>query len=100
MDYRALVMSQVVPGQFDDADCSDSCQLCTCEEVNAEEGDGDDNSDAEEDDEDWDWMMRWEDSRSATMLLVDAIHSMLKVILWALRVPKGNGASPGGFVCC
>lgn len=33
----------------------ESCQLCMCEEVNAEEGDGDDNSDAEEDDEDWDW---------------------------------------------
>ncbi|NWT10840.1 RIOK1 kinase, partial [Vireo altiloquus] len=72
MDYRALVMSQVVPGQFDDADCSDSesvedtetckegdvpesCQLCTGEEVNAEEGDGDDDNDDEEEDEDWDW---------------------------------------------
>ncbi|KAF4790941.1 Serine/threonine-protein kinase RIO1 [Turdus rufiventris] len=72
MDYRALVMSQVVPGQFDDADCSDSesaedteackegevpenCQLCTCEEVNAEEQDGDDDNDDEEEDEDWDW---------------------------------------------
>ncbi|NXH44769.1 RIOK1 kinase, partial [Dicaeum eximium] len=28
---------------------------CTCEEVNAEEGDGDDDNDAEEEDEDWDW---------------------------------------------
>ncbi|NWW33159.1 RIOK1 kinase, partial [Panurus biarmicus] len=72
MDYRALVMSQVVPGQFDDADCSDSesaedtetCkeggvpenrQSCMCEEVNAEEGDGDDDKDEEEEDEDWDW---------------------------------------------
>ncbi|RMC16121.1 hypothetical protein DUI87_08331 [Hirundo rustica rustica] len=69
MDYRALVMSQVVPGQFDDADCSDSesaedagtrkegevPENCTCEEVNAEEGDGDDDNDDEEEDEDWDW---------------------------------------------
>ncbi|NWR85199.1 RIOK1 kinase, partial [Furnarius figulus] len=71
MDYRALVMSQVVPGQFDDAESSDgestadteiskgevteNCQSCRGEEINAEEGDGDDDNDDEEEDEDWDW---------------------------------------------
>ncbi|KFP77874.1 PREDICTED: serine/threonine-protein kinase RIO1 [Acanthisitta chloris] len=72
MDYRAAVMSQVVPGQFDDAECSDgdsvedtetskegqvteNCRSCMCEEVNAEEGDGDDDNEDEEEDEDWDW---------------------------------------------
>ncbi|XP_075560886.1 serine/threonine-protein kinase RIO1 isoform X3 [Pelecanus crispus] len=72
MDYRAAAMSRAVPGQFDDAECSDgeftqdaetvkegevteNCQSCMCKEVNAEEGDGDDDNDDEEEDEDWDW---------------------------------------------
>lgn len=33
----------------------ESCQLCTREEVNTEEGDGDEDNDDEEEDEDWDW---------------------------------------------
>ncbi|NWX02290.1 RIOK1 kinase, partial [Caloenas nicobarica] len=72
MDYRAVAMSQAVPGQFDDAECSDgeftqdtetakedevteNCQLRMHEELNTEEGDGDDDDDDEEEDEDWDW---------------------------------------------
>ncbi|XP_054237656.1 serine/threonine-protein kinase RIO1 [Indicator indicator] len=73
MDYRARGMSQIVPGQFDDADCSDgelnddtetakdevteNCQSCLCKEFNTEEGGGDDENDEdeEEEDEDWDW---------------------------------------------
>ncbi|NXC14031.1 RIOK1 kinase, partial [Corythaeola cristata] len=72
MDYRAVAMSQAVPGQFDDADCSDgestqdtetatedevtgNCQSRICKEVNTEEGDADDDNDDEEEDENWDW---------------------------------------------
>ncbi|XP_074683995.1 serine/threonine-protein kinase RIO1 isoform X3 [Strix aluco] len=72
MDYRAMAMSQAVPGQFDDAECSEgeftqdtetakedevtgNCQSCMCREVSTEEGDGDDDDDDEEEDEDWDW---------------------------------------------
>ncbi|KAM6282912.1 serine/threonine-protein kinase RIO1 isoform 2-T2 [Porphyrio hochstetteri] len=69
MDYRALVMSQVVPGQFDDAEGSDGeftqetetakegevTENCQYEEGNAEEGDGDDDDEEEDEDEDWDW---------------------------------------------
>ncbi|XP_025928640.1 serine/threonine-protein kinase RIO1 isoform X2 [Apteryx rowi] len=74
MDYRAAAMSQAVPGQFDDAECSDgelaqdtetaekgevskNCQSRLCEEVNTEEGDDhdDDEEEDEDEDEDWDW---------------------------------------------
>ncbi|KFV64816.1 Serine/threonine-protein kinase RIO1 [Dryobates pubescens] len=73
MDYWATGMSQVVPGQFDDADCSDgelnedtettkdevaeNCQSSLCKEPNTGEGGGDDDNDEdeEEEDEDWDW---------------------------------------------
>ncbi|XP_040405932.1 serine/threonine-protein kinase RIO1 isoform X1 [Cygnus olor] len=70
---QAAVLSAPVPGQFDDAECSDgeltqdtetpvedgvaeNCQSRLHEGVNAEEGDGDDdNDDEEEGDDDWDW---------------------------------------------
>uniref|UniRef100_A0A8C4J1D5 Serine/threonine-protein kinase RIO1 n=1 Tax=Dromaius novaehollandiae TaxID=8790 RepID=A0A8C4J1D5_DRONO len=72
MDYRAVAMSQAVPGQFDDAECSDgeltqdtetaeegevseNCQSCLCEEVNTEEGNDHDDDEEEDEDEDWDW---------------------------------------------
>ncbi|XP_008578310.1 PREDICTED: serine/threonine-protein kinase RIO1 isoform X1 [Galeopterus variegatus] len=69
MDYRRLLMSRVVPGQFDDADSSDSenIDLKTIKEeddivfeglqdnVN-EEGEGEVEDEEEDcDDEDWDW---------------------------------------------
>uniref|UniRef100_A0A8C6Z794 Uncharacterized protein n=1 Tax=Nothoprocta perdicaria TaxID=30464 RepID=A0A8C6Z794_NOTPE len=69
MDYRAEAMRHVVPGQFDDADCSDgeentetaekgevskNCQSHLCEEINSEDGD-DDYDEEEDEDEDWDW---------------------------------------------
>ncbi|XP_046495972.1 serine/threonine-protein kinase RIO1 isoform X1 [Equus quagga] len=72
MDYRRLLMSQVVPGQFDDADSSDSenIDLKIIKEeddfvfedlqnnVNERMGDGEIEDEEEEedyDDDDWDW---------------------------------------------
>uniref|UniRef100_A0A8C0CTZ3 Serine/threonine-protein kinase RIO1 n=1 Tax=Balaenoptera musculus TaxID=9771 RepID=A0A8C0CTZ3_BALMU len=72
MDYRRLLMSRVVPGQFDDADSSDSenIDLKTVEEegdilfedlqnnVNEKMGEGEIEREEEEDyddDDDWDW---------------------------------------------
>ncbi|OXB84569.1 UNVERIFIED_CONTAM: hypothetical protein H355_008045 [Colinus virginianus] len=74
MEYRAEAMRRAVPGQFDDAECSDSDPAEGAETVqedefaenyqsglyrgtNANEGDNDEeNTDEEEDDDDnWDW---------------------------------------------
>ncbi|XP_008052625.1 serine/threonine-protein kinase RIO1-like [Carlito syrichta] len=70
MDYRRLLMSRVVPGQFDDADSSDSenKDLSTIKEEddilfedlqdNMNEKKGEDEMEEEEDyddDDDWDW---------------------------------------------
>ncbi|OXB54181.1 hypothetical protein ASZ78_015112 [Callipepla squamata] len=74
MEYRAEAMRRAVPGQFDDAECSDSdpaegaetvqedefaenCQSSLYRGTNANEGDDDEeNTDEEEDDDDnWDW---------------------------------------------
>ncbi|NXJ05630.1 RIOK1 kinase, partial [Odontophorus gujanensis] len=74
MEYRAEAMRQAVPGQFDDAECSDSdltedaetvqddefaenYQSSLYRGINTNEGDNDDeNTDEEEDDDDnWDW---------------------------------------------
>lgn len=83
MDYRAEVMRQAVPGQFDDAECSDSdltedaetiqedefagnCQSSLCRGINTKEGDSDDdNADEEEDDDDDDW--DWDDEMGRLM---------------------------------
>ncbi|XP_006888828.1 PREDICTED: serine/threonine-protein kinase RIO1 [Elephantulus edwardii] len=67
MDYRRMLMSQVIPGQFDDADSSDSenVHLKTAREEdvvslgdlkNKNEDEIEEEEDEEEDyDEDWDW---------------------------------------------
>ncbi|KAJ7338509.1 hypothetical protein JRQ81_012411 [Phrynocephalus forsythii] len=70
MDYREEIMSQIVPGQFDDAEASDSGHITDTqekrvtlkiqpshlwEEGNVDEVDESDDEEEEEEEDDWDW---------------------------------------------